>query len=161
MLVVFSGAHISKLHQFFLLWGLSLSELMSILETFLWNMNVVLLEINLEIIWFCEHLFVGRIWNGHFLSMDVYGLMLKSAAEEYCTLFPFFSLVFQFHVCATFFKFLSISFSWIYALDSIQIFELPLSQIKVVYVKFWACCSGFTITILRYCELVPSVGTVD
>jgi len=40
----------------------------------------------------CEHLFVGRIWNGHFLSMDVYGLMLKSAAEEYCTLFSFFSI---------------------------------------------------------------------
>jgi hypothetical protein len=69
--------------------------------------------------------------------VDVYGLMLKSAAEEYCTLFSFFSLVFQYHVCATFFEFLSISFSWIYALDSIQIFQLPLSQIRVVYIKFW------------------------
>jgi hypothetical protein len=42
------------------------------------------------------------------------------------------SLVFQFHACATFFQFLSISFSWSYALDSTWIFQSPLSQIRVV-----------------------------
>ncbi len=126
-----------------------------------WNISLeyecCFLEINLGIISFCEHLFVGRISNRCFLSIDVYGLMLKSAAEC-CTLFPFFSLVFQFHVCATFFEFLSISCSWIYALDSIQIFQLPLSQIRVVYIKFWACCSGFTTRILRYCAYCHLLG---
>ncbi len=44
----------------------SFSELMSIFETFLWNMNAVVLEINLRIIWFVSICLLGWFEMGSF-----------------------------------------------------------------------------------------------
>ncbi len=89
-----------------------------------------------RLIWESFDLWASVCWDDLKWALFVYGCMLKCAVEEYCTLFPisfsFLSLVFQFHACATFFQFLSISFSWSYALDSTWIFQSPLSQIRVV-----------------------------